>query len=87
MAGSISTPAARVVAWQRRHGRHDLPWQHTRDAYRIWLSEVMLQQTQVATVAPYFRRFMARFPDVRALASAPIDEVLAICIERHRSVV
>ena len=54
-------------------GRHDLPWQNTRDAYRIWLSEIMLQQTQVATVIPYYQRFSGAFPDVRALAAAPID--------------
>ncbi len=70
--------AARVVRWQRRDGRHDLPWQGTRDAYRIWLSEVMLQQTQVATVIPYYERFLARFPDVSALAAAPEDEVLRL---------
>ncbi|MBS0320481.1 MAG: A/G-specific adenine glycosylase [Proteobacteria bacterium] len=74
---SVPTFAARVVAWQRVHGRHGLPWQQTRDAYRIWLSEVMLQQTQVTTVVPYFERFIARFPDVRALAAAPLDDVLA----------
>ena len=56
--------AARLSAWQRMHGRHDLPWQRTRDAYRIWLSEIMLQQTQVATVIPYYERFLAAFPDV-----------------------
>jgi len=67
----------RLVAWQRRHGRHGLPWQGTRDAYRIWLSEIMLQQTQVATVIPYYLRFLERFADVRALAAAPIDEVMA----------
>jgi A/G-specific adenine glycosylase len=71
------TLADRVVAWQRQHGRHDLPWQGTFDAYRIWLSEVMLQQTQVATVIPYFERFIARFPDLQALAAAPVDEVMA----------
>ena len=70
--------AARVVAWQRAHGRHDLPWQRTRDAYRVWLSEVMLQQTQVATVVPYYERFVAAFPDVRALAAADPDRVLAL---------
>ena len=69
--------ARRVVAWQRSHGRHDLPWQRTRDAYRIWVSEIMLQQTQVATVIPYYARFLAAFPDVRALAGAGEDEVLA----------
>ncbi len=68
--------AARVVAWQRTHGRHDLPWQGTRDPYRLWVSEIMLQQTQVAAVIPYYQRFMARFPDVGALAAAPLDAVL-----------
>jgi A/G-specific adenine glycosylase len=70
--------ATRVVAWQRRHGRHALPWQGTRDPYRVWLSEIMLQQTQVATVLDYYPRFLARFPDVAALAAAPLDEVLAL---------
>jgi A/G-specific adenine glycosylase len=70
--------AAKVQRWQRRHGRHDLPWQRSRDPYRVWLSEVMLQQTQVATVLPYFERFVERFPDVRALAAAPLDDVLAL---------
>jgi len=72
--------AQRVIAWQRVHGRRDLPWQRggtTPDPYRIWLSEVMLQQTKVATVIPYFERFVAAFPDVRAVARAPIDAVLA----------
>jgi A/G-specific adenine glycosylase len=69
--------AGQVVAWQRMHGRHDLPWQGTRDPYPIWVSEIMLQQTQVATVIPYFSRFMARFPDTVALASAHPDDVLA----------
>ena len=67
----------RIVAWQRAHGRRDLPWQRKGDPYPIWLSEVMLQQTQVATVIPYFERFVATFPDVRALARASIDDVLA----------
>jgi A/G-specific adenine glycosylase len=69
--------AQAVVAWQRRHGRHHLPWQGTRDPYRVWLSEVMLQQTQVATVIGYYERFVARFPDVATLAAASQDEVLA----------
>src|SRR4029453_13346743 len=68
--------ASRLVAWQRTHGRHGLPWQNTRDPYRIWLSEIMLQQTQVATVIPYYERFLAAFPDVRALAAAPLGRVL-----------
>src|SRR5213082_550316 len=70
--------AQRLIRWQIRHGRHDLPWQRTRDPYRIWLSEVMLQQTQVATVIPYYERFLARFPDVKSLAAAPLDDVLAL---------
>ena len=73
-----SSFAARVIRWQRDHGRHGLPWQGTRDAYRIWLSEIMLQQTQVATVLPYYARFLARFPTVAALAAADIDEVLGL---------
>ena len=67
--------ASRVVAWQRAHGRADLPWQ-TRDPYRVWLSEIMLQQTQVTTVLRYYERFVAAFPDVRSLADAPLDRVL-----------
>ena len=67
-----------LLQWQRVHGRHDLPWQNTRDPYRIWLSEIMLQQTQVSTVVPYYLRFLARFPDVRALAAASSDEVMAL---------
>jgi A/G-specific adenine glycosylase len=69
--------AARVVAWQRSHGRHALPWQNTRDPYRVWLSEIMLQQTQVSAVLAYYERFLRRFPDVQALATATIDDVLA----------
>jgi A/G-specific adenine glycosylase len=74
----VSALASRLVRWQVRHGRHDLPWQRTRDPYRIWVSEVMLQQTQVATVIPYYERFLARFPDVRSLAGAPLDDVLVL---------
>ena len=70
--------AARIVAWQRVHGRHDLPWQATRDPYRVWLSEIMLQQTQVTTVLGYYDRFLQRFPDVGSLAAAPQDDVLAL---------
>src|SRR5947209_6589617 len=70
--------AGRVIAWQREHGRHDLPWQRTRDAYRIWLSEIMLQQTQVATVLPYYERFLERFPTVAKLAAALEDEVMRL---------
>ncbi len=74
----MSAFAGRVIAWQRSHGRHDLPWQASRDPYRIWLSEVMLQQTQVATVIPYYQRFLAAFPDVASLAAAPAEQVLAL---------
>ncbi len=70
--------AQRVIEWQRAHGRHDLPWQRTRDPYRIWLSEIMLQQTQVSAVLPYYARFLARFPDLKSLAAAPDDAVLAL---------
>jgi A/G-specific adenine glycosylase len=67
-----------VVAWQKKHGRHDLPWQNTQDPYAVWLSEIMLQQTQVVTVRDYFARFMARFPTVADLAAAHQDEVLGL---------
>ncbi len=68
--------AARVLRWYDDYGRKDLPWQNTGDAYRVWISEIMLQQTQVQTVIPYYTRFMHRFPDVLALADAALDEVL-----------
>jgi A/G-specific adenine glycosylase len=70
--------AEKLIRWQRRHGRHDLPWQGTRDPYRIWLSEVMLQQTQVSTVIPYYQRFIQKYPTVRPLAAASEDEVLQL---------
>lgn len=66
-----------VIRWQKQHGRHTLPWQNTTNAYRIWLSEIMLQQTQVSAVIPYYLRFLARFPDVASLAAAPSEEVMA----------
>ena len=72
----MSEFATRLLAWFDEHGRHDLPWQHPRSAYRVWVSEIMLQQTRVETVIPYFLAFIERFPDVRALAQAPVDEVL-----------
>lgn len=74
---SDSLFAARLLTWFDVHGRHDLPWQHPRTPYRVWVSEIMLQQTQVATVIGYFDRFMARFPTIEALAAAPLDAVLA----------
>lgn len=68
--------AAAVLGWFERHGRKQLPWQVERTPYRVWISEIMLQQTQVSTVMPYYERFIARFPTVNALAAAPLDEVL-----------
>ena len=70
--------ARHMVDWQRQHGRQSLPWQNTQDPYRVWLSEIMLQQTQVTTVLDYFPRFLGRFPDVAALAAAQQDDVLAL---------
>ena len=70
---SISRP---LLDWFDQYGRKHLPWQQNPTPYRVWVSEIMLQQTQVATVIPYYQRFMQRFPDVEALAAAPIDEVL-----------
>ena len=75
---SGASVAERVVAWQATHGRNHLPWQQTRDPYRVWLSEIMLQQTQVTTVLDYYARFLGRFPDVAALAQATQDEVLGL---------
>ncbi|OZB74861.1 MAG: A/G-specific adenine glycosylase [Halothiobacillus sp. 13-55-115] len=75
---SVSDFHSRLLDWFDRHGRHDLPWQHPRTPYRVWISEIMLQQTQVATVIGYFNRFMQRFPSLDALAAAPLDEVLAL---------
>ncbi|MCD7097171.1 A/G-specific adenine glycosylase [Stenotrophomonas sp. MMGLT7] len=77
MSQPPDTFAARLLAWFDRHGRHDLPWQHPRTPYRVWLSEIMLQQTQVATVIPYFQRFVAAFPTLPDLAAASTDAVMA----------
>lgn len=76
-ASGASSVARRVIRWQLRHGRHGLPWQGSGDPYRVWLSEIMLQQTQVSTVLRYYDRFLNRFPDVRVLAAASLDDVLA----------
>ena len=76
--GMKASFATRLLRWYDRHGRKDLPWQHPRTPYRVWLSEVMLQQTQVATVIPYFERFLRELPDLRALAAAHEDRVLAL---------
>jgi A/G-specific adenine glycosylase len=70
--------AEKLKRWQRRHGRHGLPWQGTRDPYRIWLSEVMLQQTQVSAVVPYYERFLQKYPTVERLAAATQDDVLQL---------
>jgi A/G-specific adenine glycosylase len=70
--------AEKLIQWQCIYGRHSLPWQGTRDPYAIWVSEIMLQQTQVSTVIPYYERFMAVFPDVTSLADAPLEEVLIL---------
>lgn len=77
MSGRRKTFAPRLLRWFDRYGRHDLPWQHPRTAYRVWLAEIMLQQTQVSTVIPYYRRFLKNFPSLRALAAARPDAVLA----------
>ena len=69
--------SADVIGWQKLHGRHALPWQNTSDAYRIWLSEIMLQQTQVAAVIPYYQKFLSSFPDVESLAAAPSEAVMS----------
>lgn len=74
----MSDFARKVIVWQQAHGRHGLPWQQTRDPYRIWLSEIMLQQTQVATVLPYYLRFLEVFPDVHRLAASPVERVLEL---------
>jgi len=70
--------ATRLVEWQKQYGRHGLPWQSTRDPYRVWLSEIMLQQTQVATVLPYYATFLSAFPNVTALAQAPEQKVMSL---------
>ena len=74
----MSFIASRLIHWHHDHGRHHLPWQRNRDPYAIWLSEIMLQQTQVNTVIPYYTRFMQAFPTVASLAQAPLDDVLAL---------
>ncbi|AJP47483.1 adenine glycosylase [Rugosibacter aromaticivorans] len=70
--------SALLIRWHAQHGRHDLPWQNTRDPYRVWLSEIMLQQTQVVTVIPYYQRFLAHFPTLEELAAAPVEEVMPL---------
>lgn len=69
--------SAAVISWQKQHGRHALPWQNTRDPYRVWLSEIMLQQTQVTAVIPYYLRFLQTFPNVQSLATASSEQVMS----------
>lgn len=79
VGGSVSSYfARRLIRWHKNSGRHDLPWQNTCDPYRVWLSEIMLQQTQVATAIPYYLRFLDRFPTLPDLAAAPVAEVMAL---------
>jgi A/G-specific adenine glycosylase len=77
ISSQVSSFSSKLIHWQQSNGRHHLPWQNTRDPYAIWLSEIMLQQTQVATVIPYYLRFLRHFPDIGRLASASLDDVLA----------
>lgn len=72
----MSDFSSKIIQWQKQHGRHDLPWQNTTDPYAIWVSEIMLQQTQVAAVIGYYAKFMARFPNIHTLACASQEEVL-----------
>ena len=76
MSSTPETFSQRLIAWHQRQGRHDLPWQRTADPYRVWLSEIMLQQTQVASVIPYYRRFLEHFPSLPELAAAPLEAVM-----------
>ncbi len=70
--------AHRLLEWFNVHGRKDLPWQVNRTPYSVWISEIMLQQTQVATVIPYFQRFMEKFPDIKTLEESHVDDVLHV---------
>jgi len=74
----VTSLSAHLIRWHEQNGRHDLPWQNTRDPYRVWLSEIMLQQTQVSTVIPYYARFLAKFPQLADLAAAPVADVMAL---------
>lgn len=78
MSGAFASIAERLIGWHARHGRKHLPWQHDPTPYRVWVSEIMLQQTRVGVVIGYYERFMARFPDLADLADAPLDDVLAL---------
>ena len=78
MSDALTPIAGRLIGWYARHGRRHLPWQHDPTPYRVWVSEIMLQQTRVSVVTGYYERFMARFPDLAALADAPLDDVLGL---------
>ena len=81
MKENLAHLAYRLITWQKQHGRHHLPWQYTQgqaDPYRVWISEIMLQQTQVNTVISFFERFVASFPTINQLAEAKLDDVLAL---------
>ncbi len=78
MSGEELKIATKLLPWYKHHGRKDLPWQKSRDAYGVWVSEIMLQQTQVATVIPYYQRFMAKFPTIETLGQAQVDDVLSL---------
>ena len=78
MSDAFKPIAGRLIGWYARHGRRDLPWQHDPTPYRVWVSEIMLQQTRVSVVTGYYERFMARFPDLATLADAPLDDVLGL---------
>ena len=78
MSVDLTAFAPLLIQWQRQHGRHDLPWQKSLQPYPVWLSEIMLQQTQVSTVKGYFERFLSRWPRVEDLAAAELDEVMGL---------
>jgi A/G-specific adenine glycosylase len=78
MSVDLTDFAPLLIKWQRQHGRHDLPWQKSLQPYPVWLSEIMLQQTQVSSVKAYFERFLSRWPRVEDLAAAELDEVMGL---------
>ena len=78
MSVDLTHFAPQLIKWQRQHGRHDLPWQKSLEPYPVWLSEIMLQQTQVSTVKAYYERFLSRWPRIEDLAAAELDEVMGL---------
>ena len=75
---AVNRFSEKVLTWFDQHGRHDLPWQQNRTLYKVWLAEVMLQQTQVVTVIPYYQKFLTKFPEISSMANAPLDDVLSL---------